>query len=110
MKKYYALILFAITVLCSFYVAAEDEQVVFKSLRCTICHKPDTGKAYPSIKDIATAYNGDSQRLEKYLQGEEEPIVNSEKAKSMTRYIEKTKALSPDELKSLVDYILSHKD
>jgi cytochrome c551/c552 len=110
MKKCFTLILLAITVLCSFYIAAEDEKPVFKTLRCTICHKPDTGRAYPSLKAIAAAYNGDAEKLEKYLQGEEEPIVNKEKAKSMTRYIEKTKALSPDELKSLVDYILNFED
>lgn len=110
MRKYSTLVLFAVLVFCVFNVAAEDEKPVFKSLRCGICHKADTGRAYPSLKEIAAVYNGDSKKLEKYLQGGAEPIVNKAKGKSMERYIEKTKALSEEELKSLVDFILSHKE
>ena len=112
MRKNSALILLAILFFCASSLMAGDgdEKPVFKSLKCNICHKADTGRAYPSLKDIATAYNGDSKKLEKYLQGDSEPIVNKEKGKSMERYIEKTKALSEDEMKTLVDFILSHKD
>lgn len=112
MRKYSALILLAILFFCVSNLMAGDgdEKPVFKSLRCNICHKADTGRAYPSLKEIATVYKGDSEKLEKYLQGDAEPIVNKEKGKTMERYIEKTKALSEEELKTLVDFILSHKE
>lgn len=110
MKKHSALIVFVILIFCAFNVTAEEEKPIFKSLRCNICHKADTGRAYPSLKEITKVYNGDSKKLEKYLQGKAEPIVNKEKGKSMDRYIEKTKALSDEEMKSLVDYILSNKE
>jgi cytochrome c551/c552 len=110
MRKYSAVILLAIFGFCAFNVVAEDEKPVFKSLRCNICHKADTGKAYPSLKEIAKVYKGDGEKLEKYLKGDAEPIVNKEKGKSMDKYLEKTKALSEDEMKELVDYILSNKE
>lgn len=110
MKKYSAVILFAILVFCTFNVVAEDETPVFKSLRCGICHKVDTGKANPSLMEISMVYKGDSEKLEKYLQGEADPIVNKEKGKTMERYVEKTKALSEKDMKSLVEYILRQKE
>ena len=110
MKKYSALFLFGILVFCAFNTAAQDENPVFKSLKCGICHKPDTGRAYPSLKEIASVYKGDSVQLEKYLKGNADPLVDREKGDKMEKYIEKTKALSPDEMKSLVEYILSCKD
>lgn len=108
MRKYSTVILLVIFSFCAFNVVADDEKPVFNSLKCNICHKPDTGKAYPSLKEIATGYNGDQEKLTSYLQGKSEPILNKKKGKSMERYIEKTKALSEDEMKSLVEYILSH--
>ena len=110
MKKYSALMLPAILVLCTFNVASGDEQPVFKSLRCGICHKENTGKTYPSLKEITKVYKGDSEKLETYLHGKADPIVNQEKSHTMDKYIEKTKALSENEMKSLVEFILSHKD
>jgi cytochrome c551/c552 len=112
MRKYCALIFLVTLFLCASNLMAGDgdEKPVFQSLNCGICHKADTGKAYPSLKEIAGAYNGDKEKLEKYLKGNGEPIFNQEKGKSMERYIEKTKALSDDELKSLVDFILNHKE
>lgn len=110
MKKYSAMILSAILFFyASNLMAGDDEKPLFKSLKCNICHKPDTGKVYPSLEEIATTYKGNSEKLEKYLRGEADSIVNKEKSKTMERYIEKTKALSQEELKSLVDYILSYK-
>lgn len=112
MKKYSALILFAILFFCVSNLMAGDggEESVFKSLKCGICHKADTGKAYPSLKEIAGDYNGNSEELEKYLKGNAEPIVNQEKSMTMGKYIEKTKALSDDDIKALVEFILSHKE
>ena len=110
MIKNIALALFVILFCCVSGVGAGDETDVFKSLGCGICHKVDTGKSFPSLKEIAKAYNGDNEKLEKYLNGKEAPIVNKEKSKTMERYLEKTKALSKDMMKSLADFILSHKD
>jgi len=110
MSKFSVPVLIAVLFFFAFNVAAKDENPVFKSLHCGICHKVDTGKVYPSIKEIAVAYKGDSAKLEKYLQGEADSIVNQEKSKTMERYIEKTKALSEDDRKSLAGYILSCKD
>lgn len=106
MKKYSALMLSAVLFFCVFNAAAEDEKPVFKSLRCGMCHKADTGKSYPSLKEITEVYKGDQEKLISYLLGKSEPIVNKEKSKTMERYIEKTKALSEEELKSLAEYMM----
>ncbi|MDM7919303.1 MAG: c-type cytochrome [Methanosarcina sp.] len=110
MKNYFILILFTILIFCSFSAAGADEKSVYDTLKCGICHKADTGKAYPSLIEITKAYSGDKEKLTSYFQGKSGPIVNTEKAKSMDKYIEKTKALSADDLNSLVDFILSHKE
>ncbi len=110
MKGYLILILFTILIFCSFSAAGADEKPVFNSLNCGICHKADTGKAFPSLIEITKAYNGDKEKLIKYFQGKSDPIINVEKAKSMEKYIEKTKALSEEELNSLVEFILSHEE
>ena len=110
MRKYYALILLSILFFCAFNVQAGDEEPVFETLRCGICHKADTGKSFPSLKEIAMAYNGDQEKMISYLKGESDPIVNQEKSKTMERYIVKTKALSEDEQKSLAEFILKHNE
>lgn len=86
---------------------AEEEKPVFESMRCGICHKPDTGKANPSLIEIAKAYNKDAEKLMAYLGGETESIINKERSKIMSRYIEKTKALSKEDLKALAEYIIN---
>ena len=110
MRKYSVLILFAIMFFCAIYVQAGDENPVFDSLRCGICQKADSGKAYPSLNEITKAYNDDQWKIIRYLKGESDPIVNQEKSKTMENYREKTKSLSDDEVKSLADFILSHKE
>jgi cytochrome c551/c552 len=87
-------------------IKAEDGRTVFESLRCGICHKADEGKSNPSLAEISKAYNRDEARLTVYFRGEAEPVVNKEKSGLMKRYIEKTKALSREDLKSLVGYVL----
>ncbi|MBN1903641.1 MAG: c-type cytochrome [Deltaproteobacteria bacterium] len=110
MTRYHGMILSAILFFCAFNAAGADEKPVYKALNCGICHKADTGKTYPSLIEITKAYNGDKDMLIKYFQGKSEPIMNIEKAKSMEKYLEKTKALSEDELNSLVEFILSHEE
>ncbi len=112
MKKYSVLIILVILFFCASNIMAgdDDEKTVFKSLKCGICHKVDTGKAYPSLREIATVYNGDREKLISYLQGKSAAIVNEEKSKTMEKYLEKTKALSDDELKSLAEYMMCQND
>ena len=89
-------------------LCAEDGEAIFDSLRCNACHKPDTGKAMPSLKIIAAAYEGKEDRLLSYFKGDSEPVVNPEKKGIMRLYIEKTKDLEDDQRKALADFILSH--
>jgi cytochrome c551/c552 len=109
MRKYFAMILLIILVFCAFSATGTEEKPIFKSLNCGICHKADTGKAFPSLVEISKAYNGDKEKLTGYLQGRSDAIINTEKATSMEKYIEKTKALSQEEVGALADFILSNK-
>jgi cytochrome c551/c552 len=83
---------------------------VFDTLRCGVCHKPEPFKKYPSLKKVAQAYQGKSEQLVKYLNGEAEAIVEPENTKRMKRYVEKTKALSEADRKILSEFILSHSE
>lgn len=87
---------------------ADQGQDLFQDMRCGSCHKPEITKTTPSLKDMATAYQGKDEQLVRYFKGEAEAIMKPEKANLMKRYIEKTKALSDAERKALVDYILKH--
>jgi cytochrome c551/c552 len=97
-------------VLIGFRAQASDGQAVFDSLHCGNCHKVDTGKANPSLKEIARSYKEKEKQLTIYLNGQAESIVNPRKASMMKRYVQKTKALTPDERSALADFILSHRD
>jgi cytochrome c551/c552 len=109
MIRYHDMILLGVLFFCTFSAFGADEKPIFNALNCGICHKADTGKAFPSLIEITKAYNGDKEKLTGYLQGKSEPIINTEKAKSMEKYIEKTKALSQEEVGALADFILSTK-
>jgi cytochrome c551/c552 len=91
-------------------VSAEEGGSIFSSHHCGTCHKLDTGKANPSLKEIAQGYQGKEERLISFLKGESEPIIRPEKGAMMKRYLKKTKALSDSERKALADYLLSHKE
>ena len=106
--KYLIAIVVAALFLISLNVYAEDGQATFDSLRCGICHKPDTGKTMPSLKDIAAAYKGKEDQLLDYFKGDSESIVNPQKKGTMKVFIEKTKMLEDDQRKGLADFILSH--
>jgi cytochrome c551/c552 len=109
MRRYHGMILLVVLFFCAFNAAGADEKPIFNALNCGICHKADTGKAFPSLVEIAKAYNGDKEKLTGYLQGKSDAIINTEKAKSMEKYIEKTKALPQEDLGALADFILSNK-
>ena len=97
-------------VFLAIHVGAEDGESIFSSHHCGTCHKLDTGKVNPSLKEIAQGYHGKEDRLISYFKGESEPIISPDKGAAMKRYVEKTKALSDSERKTLADYLLSHKE
>ena len=109
MKKLMLVLLLGIFLVAA-NVWAEQGEDVFKSLRCGTCHKPDTGKVNPSLKEMAKAYQGKEGQLLGFLKGEAKSIINVEKAGKMEKYVEKTKALKDEERKALADFILSHLD
>jgi cytochrome c551/c552 len=106
----FGIVILAVLVLVAFHVQAMAGQGVFDSLHCGNCHKVDTGKTNPSLKEIARSYKGKENQLANYLRGETESIVNPGKGAMMKRYIEKTKTLTEDERKALADFILGHQD
>ena len=57
---------------------------------------------------MAQAYQGKGDQLVSYLKGEAEPLIEWGKAGLMKRAIEKTKALSDVDRKTLADFIISH--
>lgn len=97
-------------ILASASVWAGQGEEIFKAQRCDSCHKPETGKANPSLKEIAQAYQGKEDHLINYLKGGGESIIKPEKAGMMKKYLEKTKALSHEDRKALADFIVSHRD
>ncbi len=99
--------------LCLFFTAAlsaeEQGKEIFKSKGCIFCHKQEgTSGTIPSLSELAKAYKGKQKQLLQYLNGEADPIVNSERAGTMKRQIEKTKAMSDSDRTALADFMLSH--
>jgi len=99
--------------LCLFFVSAlsanEQGEEIFKSKGCIFCHKMGRSSGtIPSLPELAKAYKGKKEQLIRYFKGEADPIVNPERAGTMKRQIEKTKAMSDPERTALVDFMLSH--
>jgi len=89
---------------------AGEQGDVFSSMRCGVCHKAEKStKSFPSLKEIAKAYEGKEAQLAAYFQGKRQSVLRPEGESSMKNYIEKTKALSDADQKALVDFIMSHK-
>lgn len=82
---------------------------LFTEKTCTTCHKPDVKLVGPSLKTIATAYNGNKDGIKAFLKGEAKPIVDPSQESVMHPQIAITKALPADQLDQIVDYILSFK-
>ena len=99
--------------LCLFFVSAlsanEQGEEIFKSNGCIFCHKPGRSSGtIPSLPELAKAYKGKQKRLVRYLNGEAGPIGNPERAGTMKRQIEKTKAMSDSDRTALADFMLRH--
>lgn len=89
---------------------AEQQGNIFTSLHCGACHKAEEStKAFPSLKEIEKAYEGKEAQLAAYFQGKGQSLVRPDEASRMGKYIEKTKALSDADRKTLVDFIMRHK-
>jgi len=88
-------------------MGGEKERSVFHELGCDVCHKAESSGNTPSLKEIAQGYQGKEDHLVGYLKGDVDPIVKPGGAGVMKRYLEKTKALSDTERKSLADFIMS---
>ena len=100
------LVIVSSLVLLSAGLAGAQGDAVFQAQRCGVCHKPDTGKTTPSLKEIAQAYMGKEGQLVQYIKGEAGPIIRAEKSSTMNRYIEKTRLLTDEERKALAGFIL----
>jgi cytochrome c551/c552 len=103
------LVIFLFLFFVSALSADEQGKEIFKSKGCILCHK--MGRAtgtIPSLPDLAKAYKGKKEQLILYFKGESQPIVNPERAGTMKRQIEKTKALSDSDRTALADFMLGN--
>jgi len=96
-----------------FFVSAlsanEQGEEIFKSKGCIFCHKlGGSSGTIPSLSELAKAYKGKKEQLIRYFKGEADSIVDPERAGTMKRQIEKTKAMSDSERTALADFMLSH--
>jgi cytochrome c len=82
---------------------------LFTEKTCVTCHKPDVKLVGPSLKTIATAYNGNKDGIKAFLKGDAKPIVDPSQESVMHPQIAITKALPADQLDQIVDYIVSFK-
>jgi cytochrome c551/c552 len=107
MRKH-SIAVFGAILLTAVTAGAQQEGTIFHSQGCATCHKTEVSKTYPSLQDIAHAYQGNEDQLLGYLKGEAQAIIEPTEASRMKRYIEKTKSLSDAERKALADFIMSH--
>lgn len=82
---------------------------IFAAKGCVACHQVETKTVGPSIKEIATAYDGNKDGLTAFLKDEGEAIVDPAQAAVMQPQLAVTKALPAEELEAIVDYMLSKK-
>lgn len=88
---------------------AADGKALFQSKGCTACHQAAADTVGPSLKKIAGAYAGKEADLIKFLKGQGKAVVDPAKEAVMKPQLNTTKAMKDDELKALVDFILSNK-
>jgi cytochrome c len=88
--------------------APSPGEELYKTSGCTACHKVEGKLVGPSIKDIAAAY-ADEASLTAFLKGESKAIVDPAQEAVMAPQLEVTKKMSAEDLKLIVDHIMSHK-
>jgi cytochrome c551/c552 len=103
------LVIFLFLFFVSALSADEQGKEIFKSKGCIFCHKMGRSSGtIPSLPDLAKAYKGKKEQLIRYFKGEAQPIVNPERAGTMKRQIEKTKAMPDSDRTALADFILAN--
>ncbi len=107
MKKVIATAVLGFAVTVSGAMAADGE-ALFKSNGCAACHQANVKTVGPSLKEIAQAYKGKEGDMIKFLKGEAKPIVDPAKFGIMKPQLNKTKNMSEEELKALVEFMLKH--
>jgi len=80
---------------------------LFENNGCVACHKVDQKSIGPSLKDIAAAYKGKEDQMFKFLKGQAEAIVDPAQFAVMQTNLEITKKMSDEDVKAIVDYIMS---
>jgi cytochrome c len=88
---------------------AADGKALFQQKGCTACHQADKDTVGPALKKIAAAYAGKEADLIKFLKGQGKSIVDPAKEAVMKPNLNTTKAMKDDELKTLAQFIISHK-
>ena len=76
---------------------------------CNLCHHEHKEGLAPMLKDISKIYNGDKDRMEKFLKRESDPIVRPKDFGIMSANLFKTKKMKDEEIKALIAYMLSIK-
>ena len=83
---------------------------LFTEKTCATCHQPDAKVIGPSIKDMNKIYAEQNGDMMKFLRGEAAPIVDTDPGQVaiMKANIDGfVKNMTDDELKAIVDYMLS---
>ncbi len=111
MARFCVLAIFLTVLMISFPAHADSNlgRKIFKGNKCDTCHYPDTVSLGPTLGKIAETYKGRRDRLVRFLNGQEKPIVFPEKFESvMEAFLGNTKLLTLEQRKDLADYIMSH--
>ncbi|WP_029520616.1 c-type cytochrome [Persephonella sp. IF05-L8] len=99
-----------LTILClsmtSF--AAIDGKKIFEENSCPMCHKETKDAIGPSLKTISEFYKNNPKQLMQFFKGQTDPIVWPDRFDMMKTQMGKFKAMSEEELKALIDYILKY--
>jgi cytochrome c551/c552 len=87
---------------------AGDGAILFESLKCGACHKPDKKAAGVSLAEIAKAYP-DAPKLVSFFKGESPFLIESTKTGMMKGQLKNLATLSDGDKRVLAEYLLSFK-
>ena len=95
-------------IVASFSGDVEAGEALFTGKGCVACHAPDKKVVGPSLHEISTGYKGDGDKMVSFLKEEADAIIDPAQFAVMKGNLAITKAMSSDELNSLVAFILKH--
>ncbi len=108
MKKIiFGLSLVATILIVNANAQGESGKTIFETKGCALCHKNHMDTIGPSLKKISTAYMGKETSLLSYLKGQGEAIVDPARASVMNPQLVKISSLIDEDVKKLVEYIVS---